>query len=106
MTNLVANASRHADSRVLVTVRVVGRQAWLEVADDGDGFAPELLPRVFDRFARSESQRGTGGGAGLGLAIVASIAQAVGGTVSATNGEPLGGARVEVSLLLAEGAAS
>src|SRR5262245_49588046 len=99
VTNLVGNACRHASSRVLVTVRVVGRQARLEVADDGAGFAPELLPRVFDRFARSDSQRGSGGGAGLGLAIVASITQAVGGTVSATNGEPLGGARVEVSLL-------
>jgi len=99
VTNLVGNACRHASSRVLVTVRVVGRQARLEVADDGAGFSPELLPRVFDRFARSDSQRGSGGGAGLGLAIVASITQAVGGTVSATNGEPLGGARVEVSLL-------
>jgi signal transduction histidine kinase len=99
--NLVGNACRHARGRVVVTVTSVDGHARLEVADDGAGFSSELLPRVFDRFARSDSERGSGGGAGLGLAIVASIAHAVGGRVSAANGPPLGGARVDVDLRLA-----
>jgi two-component system OmpR family sensor kinase len=85
----------------VVTVTPVGAQAGFAVADDGAGFNPELLPRVFDRFTRSDSERGSGGGAGLGLAIVASITHAVGGKVSAANGPPLGGARVDVDLRLA-----
>jgi two-component system, OmpR family, sensor kinase len=99
VTNLLANAARHATSRVVITVSSAGEHGRLEIADDGPGFPPELLPSAFDRFARSDSQRGpAGGGAGLGLAIVASITQALGGTVRAGGGPPDGGARVTVEL--------
>jgi signal transduction histidine kinase len=51
------------------------------VSDNGSGIGPEHLPRVFDRFYRAESSRGSDG-AGLGLALVKSILDLHGGTAS------------------------
>ncbi|TDC40016.1 ATP-binding protein [Micromonospora sp. KC213] len=100
--NLVTNADRHARSRILVTVTQADGWARLVVADDGPGFPPSLLPRAFDRFARGEGTRGRpGGGAGLGLAIVASLTDALGGAVTAGNGPPFGGGRIVADLPLA-----
>jgi two-component system, OmpR family, phosphate regulon sensor histidine kinase PhoR len=56
----------------------------LTVTDTGEGIAPEDLPRVWERFFKTDRSR-TGGGTGLGLAIVKHIAQAHGGSVAATS---------------------
>ena len=99
VTNLVANADRHASSRVIVTTSKASPHGRLSVADDGAGFPPGMLTTAFDRFTRGDGARSRSrGGAGLGLAIVASLADALGGTVTATNGPPLGGACVDVEL--------
>jgi two-component system, OmpR family, sensor kinase len=99
VTNLVSNATRYAHHRVVVDVSDDGGRVELSVADDGEGFAPAVVDRVFDRFARADAVRGReGGGAGLGLAIVASIVKALDGDVEAHNGGALGGATVTVSL--------
>jgi two-component system OmpR family sensor kinase len=55
---------------------------WVEVADTGPGIAEELLPRVFDRFFRANTQIE---GSGLGLSIVKAIASKYGGTASLRN---------------------
>ena len=97
--NLLRNAVRVAD-RIVINVAADDHNdgsATITVADDGPGFPPELLPVVFDRFARSHRREGEAG-AGLGLAIVAAYAAAHGGSVTATNGPPLGGAVVRVTL--------
>ena len=73
----------------------------IEVADDGPGFGPAILARAFERFARAERGRSSSAeesGAGLGLAIVAALVDAHGGTVTADNASALGGARVQVRL--------
>ena len=57
--------------------------------DDGAGVAPEDLPRLFERFYRSDRARASRG-TGLGLAIVKHIVTAAGGTVEAS-GTPGGG---------------
>jgi two-component system sensor histidine kinase BaeS len=86
--NLVANALRHtpAGGSVTVTGRIEGEWVVIDVADTGTGISPEDLPRVFDRFWRAEKSRNRqSGGSGLGLAIVRKLAEAHGGTVTATS---------------------
>jgi len=96
--NLLANAARHASDRVRVVVEPAGDDVWLHVDDDGPGIAPDERGRVFERFARLDEARSTdSGGAGLGLAIVASVARAHGGDVAARASD-LGGARVSIRL--------
>jgi two-component system sensor histidine kinase BaeS len=63
----------------------------LEVADTGAGITPEDLPHVFDRFWRAEKSRSRAtGGSGLGLAIVRKLAEAHGGTTTATSAVGVG----------------
>ena len=104
ITNLVGNARRFARRQVEVRVQPEGDDVVVTVADDGPGFPPALLPVAFDRFTRAEAARShdAGAGAGLGLAIVAAIVRAHGGTITAGNGPPLGGAAVVVRLPLDE----
>ncbi len=80
--NLLANALIHTSPGTAVEVRVRsdGPAAVLEVADHGPGLDPELAHRVFERFVRADPARTRAtGGAGLGLAIVAAVAEAHGG---------------------------
>ncbi|MHC5902753.1 ATP-binding protein [Streptomyces sp. S6] len=85
LVNLLANARTHTPPGTTVTARVRRRGPWLcvDVADDGQGIPPELLPHVFERFARGDSARSrTTGSTGLGLAIVQAVATAHGGAVT------------------------
>lgn len=78
LRNLVANAVRAAGKEgVRVRVRREADHALLEVEDSGPGIPEDLLPRLFQRFAR-----GPGGGTGLGLAIAHAIAKAHGGEIA------------------------
>jgi signal transduction histidine kinase len=101
LVNVLANATRFARHRIVVEVaRVAGNgTATVTVADDGPGFADELLPRAFDRFARAAGPRGRAdGGSGLGLAIVSALAGAQGATVTVGNGPPLSGGVAVITL--------
>jgi signal transduction histidine kinase len=92
--NLADNAARHAVHEVRLALREEGGRAVLEVDDDGPGVPPEMREVVFERFTRLDDDRGRQhGGAGLGLAIVAEIAAAHGGSVSIGEA-PSGGARL------------
>ncbi len=100
VTNLVMNALRHAGTEATVKVRTssAGGQALLEVADDGVGMSDDVAARVFERFYRPpDAGRHSEGTAGLGLSIVAAIAEAHGGTVGLQTA-PGQGARFSVRL--------
>jgi two-component system heavy metal sensor histidine kinase CusS len=79
--NLVDNALRFTPENGSIQIALSEHAKDFEVAvsDNGSGIAPEHLPRVFDRFYRAESSRGSDG-AGLGLALVKSIVDLHGGT--------------------------
>jgi len=105
LVNLLDNAVRHAASRVCVSARQDGGWAVLTVTDDGPGIPAEDAERVFGRFARLDDARARAGedgtgeeGAGLGLAIVRSTAEAHGGSVSLGDAGP--GLRAVVRLPL------
>lgn len=93
VTNLLANAVRHAAAGVAVSVFERDGWSWVTVDDDGPGVPAAAREQVFERFARLEAARARdGGGAGLGLAICRTIARAHGGEVGVAD-SPLGGAR-------------
>jgi signal transduction histidine kinase len=94
--NLLDNALRHGGRTVVAAAWRDGERVQLEVSDDGPGFPGAFLKDAFARFTRADSAR-TSGGAGLGLAIVRSIARAHGGEVYAANA-PGGGAVVRLSI--------
>ncbi|MPY36680.1 HAMP domain-containing histidine kinase [Streptomyces adustus] len=85
LVNLLANARTHTPPGTTVTARVQRRGPWLcvDVQDNGQGIPPDLLPHVFERFARGDSARSRAtGSTGLGLAIVQAVATAHGGAVT------------------------
>ena len=97
-TNLIENALRHTPpgTRVTASTRTLSDgSAELVVADDGPGIAPAMRDTLFERFVRGTGDRG--GSFGLGLAIVAAVVHAHGGTVTA-DASPHGGARFTVHL--------
>lgn len=84
--NLLSNSIRYTPDGATILVRITqlhSEPPRIEVCNPGDGIAPELQARIFNRFVRGDQsrQRESGGSAGLGLAIVRSIMTLHGGAV-------------------------
>jgi two-component system sensor histidine kinase BaeS len=100
LVNLIANAIRYAPAGT--PVRVVGRRIGgtsadriaISVIDAGPGIPPELLPQLFERFAKSSDSRGSG----LGLAIARRLVEAHGGTIRAETPESGTGTEIRFEL--------
>jgi signal transduction histidine kinase/CheY-like chemotaxis protein len=104
--NLLSNAVRFTPrgGHVEATIEASGPDhALLSVRDDGVGIAPEVLPRIFEPFVQAPQglQRELGG-LGLGLALVKGLVEMHGGTVRAESAGLGCGARLSVTLPLAE----
>jgi two-component system OmpR family sensor kinase len=96
--NLIDNSLRHGEGAVRLSARHADGALLLEVSDAGAGFPAGFEESAFERFSRADEGR-TGGGAGLGLAIVRAIAHAHGGSVALSPAsEP--GAAVRIKLPL------
>jgi two-component system sensor histidine kinase BaeS len=97
--NLVANALRHTPAGGRITIAAGRASAGtaeaveLAVRDTGTGIDPELLPHVFDRFARGSESPGTG----LGLSIARGLVELHGGTIEAAS-PPGGGTEIRIRL--------
>jgi two-component system OmpR family sensor kinase len=87
--NLVDNALRYGNGEVRLSALQTNGMVELHVTDEGPGFPAEFLGDAFERFSRADRAR-TGGGAGLGLAIVHAIAEAHAGTAHAANRDGAG----------------
>ena len=86
--NLLDNAAKFSeeDRRIGVTVAPDGQHAVLEVADEGQGIAPEMIERIFGLFVQGpKGPDRAGGGMGVGLALVKKLVEMHGGAVSASN---------------------
>jgi PAS domain S-box-containing protein len=101
--NLVINAIKFTgrDGIVKVALHTVADCAEIEVSDDGQGIAPEVLPHIFERFLQGDSSSTRRhGGLGLGLAIVKNLTEMHGGSVEASSAGPGRGAVFTVRLPL------
>lgn len=101
IVNLLGNAVKFTPDQGCVGIQLScqGANAVIRVADTGCGFAPDLLPRIFQRFQQAGSDaRERSGGLGLGLNIVQSIVELHGGTVQAQSAGPGQGAAFTVRL--------
>lgn len=92
LRNLVRNSTRHTPPGgiIALTAAAVPDGVTIEVRDTGEGIAPDDLPHIWERFYRADNGRAHDeGGAGLGLALVKELTEAMGGTVavSSTPGE-------------------
>ncbi len=96
LASMVDNALRHGEGTISIEANDRGERVELHVTDEGPGFPADLGERAFERFSRGSGPRGDGG-AGLGLAIVRTVARAHGGEAHAADREG-GGADVWVEL--------
>jgi two-component system OmpR family sensor kinase len=106
LANLLGNALTHTPARTAVHVSLCrqGNEVRLVVADEGPGVAPDQVPKLFERFYRTDGSRSRSrGGNGLGLSIVQAIVRASGGEVSCTSTL---GAGTAFTITLPEAAAS
>src|SRR2546421_7564833 len=96
LDNLLSNAldAAREGGRVLVATALEGERVRVEIEDDGPGIPPETLARVFDPFFTTKDP---GRGAGLGLAISLTFAEAMGGTLTAES-KPGAGSRFRLWL--------
>jgi signal transduction histidine kinase len=101
--NLLENASKYTPEggHVSLTVTTKGGEVQIAVVDDGMGILPELLPTIFDMFARDPRARKLRpDGVGIGLAVVRELVTAHHGSITAASAGPGLGSRFVVTLPL------
>jgi PAS domain S-box-containing protein len=109
LVNLLTNAAKYTEpgGHIAVSAAREGAEVVFRVRDDGIGIAPEVLPHLFELFAQADpAAERSGGGLGIGLALVKSLVERHGGRVSAASPGPGRGSEFTVRLPAAEPVAS
>jgi signal transduction histidine kinase len=89
LVNLLTNAYRYGGSSIRLEARGASDGVVVTVADDGDGVPDELVPKLFEGFARGPTTDGVQG-SGLGLAIAEALLEGFGGRIWYEPGQPAG----------------
>ncbi len=98
LSNLLVNASQYAGRQVRCSLAQAANEYVLTVEDDGKGIPEDVRGKVFKAFTRIDDSRNREtGGYGLGLAVVARVAELHGGTATVNSSPNLGGARFSIS---------
>lgn len=98
LSNLLSNAGRYAENKILCRIKNENSSHSIEVHDDGEGIPEKERLTVFKAFTRLDDSRNRKtGGYGLGLAIVSRIAELHGGSVTVSSSSKLGGALFTIS---------
>ncbi|HEY0963721.1 MAG TPA: ATP-binding protein [Pseudomonadales bacterium] len=103
IVNLLNNAAKYTEpgGRIAIATRAEGGHVVIEIADDGMGIAPELLPRLFELFMQADRTRSRSqGGLGIGLAVVQRLVEMHDGRVVAESDGPGKGAKFSIWLPL------
>lgn len=106
VANLLGNARRYTPSgspiELAIGVDVAAGMGWIAVIDHGEGVPAQIRDKIFQRFWRADNSRTREtGGSGLGLSIVASVVEALHGSIDVRD-TPGGGATFRVSFPLAQ----
>ncbi len=107
LANVLENAGKHTPDGAAISVRArrAGAGVAIDVADSGPGIPPDLMPQLFEKFARGASGDGRPPGTGLGLAIARGFLDAQGARITASNRADGTGALFRIDLPLAQDAA-
>jgi len=101
VSNVLSNAVKYTDpgGEIQVRTSTEGTDAVIQIADNGLGISPHLLPRIFEIFVQGEGSLDRAqGGLGVGLAIVRRLIERHGGTVTARSPGPRQGSTFEIRL--------
>jgi signal transduction histidine kinase/ActR/RegA family two-component response regulator len=101
LVNLLSNAAKYSEpgSTVWLTIRKAGREAILEIRDQGLGIPDDRLETIFEPFTQLDAARSRSkGGMGIGLALVRSLVELHGGSITAQSDGPGRGSEFTVSL--------
>ena len=98
LSNLLVNATKYTENNVRCSLAQKDKHYALTVEDDGKGIPEDVRGQVFKAFTRIDDSRNREtGGYGLGLAVVARVAELHGGTATVNSSPSLGGARFLIS---------
>ena len=91
INNIISNSIKYIDKEQgEIEIRILDEidSIRIEIEDNGKGIAPRDLPKIFERFYRTDTSRNsTKGGSGIGLSIVKKIVEDHGGYIWATSKE-------------------